>query len=265
VSTFLDVDTGPAIVAERPMYFAADPGVGQPVTGGHDVVGVAAPSATQLFAEGYTGPGFVEYLTLANADPSSASTVEATYAFEQRAPVVKRYTVGPSSRFTVRVNDEVGAGEAVSVQLVTKAGPGIVAERPMYFRSDPGLGQVVDGGHDVTGCRRLATAWDFAEGYTGPGFVEYLTVANFAPDDAVVSLLYAYGDSPPLTKNYTVGGNRRLTVPVNAEAGAGHEVSVRLVGLSGPSVVAERPLYFRGDPGLGQVVDGGHDVMGYAR
>ena len=47
-----------------------------------------------------------------------------------------------SSRFTVNVNNEVGAGEDVWVSL--SADTPIVAKRPLYLSTDPGLGTTVD-------------------------------------------------------------------------------------------------------------------------
>ncbi len=55
------------IVAERPMYFNYN----GTWTGGHDVIGLAAPQTSFYFAEGYTGTGtFDEYLCLMNPNDS---------------------------------------------------------------------------------------------------------------------------------------------------------------------------------------------------
>ena len=43
------------------------------ITGGHNVMGVQAPRQSWLFAEGYTGAGFDEYLTLLNPNSEPRS------------------------------------------------------------------------------------------------------------------------------------------------------------------------------------------------
>ena len=50
------------IVAERPMYFLYNGAW----SGGHDVLGAAAPQAEWYFAEGCTRPGFDTWLCLQN-------------------------------------------------------------------------------------------------------------------------------------------------------------------------------------------------------
>ena len=68
--------------------------------------------------------------------------------------------------------------------------------------------------------------WYFAEGYTGDGFEEWLCLANFSDTDATVTVTYYYEDSAPLTKDpFTLPAGTRRTLYVNAEAGAGRNVS----------------------------------------
>lgn len=104
---------------------------GGSITGGHIGGGVTAPSPTWYFAEGYTGSGFDEYLTILNPDPEGAM-VSVTYYREGEGPVVKSHLVPAASRYTIKVNDEVGPGQAVSAKV--ESDRPIVAERPMYFR-----------------------------------------------------------------------------------------------------------------------------------
>ena len=98
------------------------------------------------FAEGYTGPGFEEWLTLQNPNAEEA-VVEVTYMIKGGDNLVKHYTVGAETRYTVNVNDEVGSNKEVSTK-VTCDKP-IVAERPMYFDSNGRC-----GGHVETGLTR---------------------------------------------------------------------------------------------------------------
>lgn len=112
-------------------------------------------SSTFYFAEGYTGAGFDEWLCLMNPG-TSATTAHITYMFPDGTTKKQDVEVGATTRTTVKVNDIVGPGRDVSVQI-TSDGP-IVAERPMYFNYNG----VWTGGHDVIGAtapRPNSTSW----------------------------------------------------------------------------------------------------------
>ncbi len=266
VSTKVTVTSGPGIVAERAMYFAADPALGAFVTGGHAKPGSTSPASGWYFAEGYTGPGFVQYLTFQNPSPTASEAVVEFHFNAGTPPLVRSFPIAPTSRYTVRVNDVVGPGREVSVKVTVPSGkPELVVERPMYFAADPALGGTAVAGHDSPGVAGPAPKWVFSEGYTGGGFVEYLTLQN--PSDSGASRVrfeYVFNDgSPPVVKERVIPAATRATFNVNLDVGAGKEVSVRLEVLSGPHIVAERPMYFVADPALGAVVRGGHVAFGY--
>jgi hypothetical protein len=141
-------------LAERPMYFDYQ-GMW---TGGHCVIGAPAPGTEWLFAEGYTGEGFHEWLCLQNPGTSDAS-VEIYYLKQREGvdiiyqgqelgtPTARTLTVPAGTRVTVFVNEDAGEDCQLSVRLKVVAGEGIVAERPMYFDF---RGQYT-GGHVVLG------------------------------------------------------------------------------------------------------------------
>lgn len=262
VSVSVAVVGGPPVAAERVVYFAADPALGQFTSGGHVHAGAPAPAPVWFFAEGYTGSGFVEYLTIQNPNPTP-SELTATYVFNGGgAPKSVAYNVAANSRKTIRVNDVVGPGKELSVRLETGPGsPPVVAERPMYFRADPALGAVVAGGHDVVGANAPGNTFYFAEGYTGSGFVEFLTIQNPGLTDTTVYFDYVFNTGGGTSSDLLVPASSRRTVNVNAMAGSGKEVSVKVT--SPQPVIVERPMYFYANPGLGSVVTGGHDVVGY--
>jgi hypothetical protein len=126
-------------IAERPMYFmyhgAWD--------GGHDVIG-STPGASALFAEGYTGPNFNEWLCIQNAG-SAPANVTVTYFPEGAAPIVKHHSVAGNSRYTIDVNGDAGSGLSISAKV--ESDHEVLVERPMYFDYGPGW----TGGHDVAG------------------------------------------------------------------------------------------------------------------
>ncbi len=248
VSMHIHSDQG--VIAERPMYF----NYSGSWTGGHDVLGATAPQTSWYFAEGYTGEGFDEWLCLQNPNDSSFDAT-VTYIFDDgTAPMNRNYTLGASSRFTIKVNEVVGAGRNVSIKVTTPSGKPIVAERPMYFN----YRGVWTGGHDVLGAVTPASQWNFAEGYTGDGFEEWLCLMNPNANSVSAQITYIFDDgTAPLIRSYPIQANRRFTVNVNDEVGAGRNVSVKVTSTGG-DIVAERPMYFnyRG------VWTGGHDVVG---
>jgi len=97
----------------------------------------------------------------------------------------------------------------------------------------------------------------FAEGYTGTGFQEYVCIQNpnAAPADAWLTWMASDGSSD--TQYLTLAPTSRMTVDVNQLAGAGKELSARVVSTS-PGLVVERPMYFNYEGKW----TGGHDVMG---
>jgi len=130
------------IVAERPMYFAYR-GVW---TGGHCVIGASAPGQEWLFAEGYTGGGFEEWLCLYNPGDSPCK-VTVTYMPQGEDAFSREHVVAPESRYTIPVNMDAGPELQLSCQVQVIDGPPIIAERPMYFDYNG----TWTGGHDVVG------------------------------------------------------------------------------------------------------------------
>jgi hypothetical protein len=144
VSVKLSSDDG--FLAERPMYFSYST-AGLNAQGGHCVIGAALPSSQWLFAEGYTGGSFHEWLCLQNPE-NNAAEVEITY-YTQEAGVLpaRQVTVPANTRVTLLVNQDAGPDYQLSTRVRVTSGPDVVAERPMYFVYGSGW----DGGHDVIG------------------------------------------------------------------------------------------------------------------
>ncbi len=146
------------------------------------------------------------------------------------------HVVPAGSRATVKVNDDVGPGVNVSIQA-TAAAP-FIAERPMYFN----YGGKWDGGHVVVGAREPSFSWFFAEGYTGPGFEEWLCLQNPSSSIANVSLRYLLEDGTVVPRSFSLAPHSRSTIQVNGDVGPDKEVSMQIT--SDVPIVAERPIYF---------------------
>ena len=201
------------------------------------------PDYRTYFAEGTTRPGFQEYLTLENPTGQTASAT-ITYEFSDGSATMSppAITLAPHSRFTENVNRDVGPGRDVSV-IVDSTSPGVLAERPMYFRTCIFGTTCVDGGDDAKGSQP-AFSWAFAEGTTRPGFQEFLTFLNPGTAGAAATLRWGYGpgqSGPASTRLPLPPG--RTTISVPAAVGTGKDVSVSV--LASAPVVVERPMYFR--------------------
>ncbi|HCF85373.1 MAG TPA: peptidase S53, partial [Ktedonobacter sp.] len=139
----------------------------------------------------------------------------------------------------------------------------VVAQRQEYFRYNGTL----PGGTDVLGQPGPAkSSYSFAEGYTGSGFSEYLTLQNpnTTSQDVIVRLYMA--NSITTEQVVTVGPQTRVTLDVNAmvlpivraASRAGYAVSLSVTAING-TIMAERPMYFN----YHNMAQGGTDVVGY--
>ena len=93
------------IIVERSMYWDGT------YYGGHAGSSVPAPATTWLFGEGSQG-FFDTYVLLANANAAPVD-VTVTFLLEAGAPVVKNYTVAPTSRFNCLRRRDSGARQPV--------------------------------------------------------------------------------------------------------------------------------------------------------
>ncbi|RIK09052.1 MAG: hypothetical protein DCC49_07500 [Acidobacteria bacterium] len=274
------------IVAERPMYFQFDPGIGTLVNGGTTVVGPTTPITDLYFAEGTVRPGYMEYLTIQN--PGSLSANDVTISFQAADDFGVGVDIPPkhfggadppilaNSRITFNVNDYLRSKSVptpVNLAVRIQSDQPLVAERPMYFSANPNLGALVNDGTTVAGAPAPLTTQYFAEGAVRPGFVEYLTMSNPGGTNANVTIELTVQDdagAPVVVPNppvQVVQAGRRFTFNVSEyfasqSVAIPTNVSVKLT--STQPIVAERPMYFQFDPGIGTLVNGGTTVLGIA-
>ncbi len=244
---------GVPVVAERPMYFNYRPYL----TGGHDVVGAAAPATAWYFAEGCVRNGFDTFLCLGNPGNKAADINIYYYCADGRNEQRKGIKVPPRSRFTIpvfeakngigRFNDAHGD---FSIRVESANGVPVVAERPAYFSYRP----FWTGGSDVVGATAPARSWYFAEGCTRPGFDTYLCIENPQDRDASVNITYYCADGLVIQKSgVNIGRESRFTVAVqDPSLGVGRyddnrgDMSIKVESANGVKVIAERPMYFAG-------------------
>ncbi len=255
----LRVDSDSSIIAERPMYFAYQGAW----SGGSDVVGASAPAATWYFAEGYTGPGFDEYICVLNPGGTDASLTFRFQTQEAGVQVIPGLSCPAHSRRSFKANDLLG-GNAYQTSLQLDSSQPVVAERSIYFNYLGMGGWNWTGGDCVMGATSLGTEYYFAEGTTRFGFEEWLTLQNPGGSAVTVSATYQLGagQGAPISKSYNVPAGRRITLYVPQEAGFGNDVSVHLAAAA--PFLAERPMYFNYTY-QGKNYTGGHCVIGAAQ
>ena len=115
------------------------PGDASPFGEGHNSTGVAATSTKWGLAEGRVGGprDFITYILLANPGASTAD-VTITYLRDTGGPLVKTYTVPPTSRFNVDVLTAVPElqNESFGARIESTNGVPIAVERSLYWNAN---------------------------------------------------------------------------------------------------------------------------------
>jgi kumamolisin len=239
-------------LVERPLYLQ-DSVTGY--TGSADVVGVAAPQTDWYFAEGYTSSTFHERYILSN--PGSKSTAQAIITFYGSTGALASQVIvlTPGQQQVVDVNGVLGNNVNNSAHISSTVP--ILAERFMSF-DFPGASSI-PGATDVLGASAPSYQFYFAEGYTGVGFAEYLTIENpSASQTAIVSVtFYPENGGAPTVRMYTIVPSSRFTL-YTADVMPNQSFSMQVE--SNVGIVAERPMYFNYNSS-GQT--GGSDIIGY--
>ena len=225
---------------------------------------MTSPSLNWFLAEGSTGGFFSMFVLMANPN-ATAATVQATYMLASGAPVVKTYTVAANSRRTIDVasQDPALADTAVSVKVESTNGVPVIVERTMWWM---GSKHSWTEGHNAFGTTRTAPRWLLAEGENGgPRAVNtFVLIANTSAADANVRVTMLAEEGAEESVTYTVGANRRFTVPVATAfpSSDGKRFSILVESLN-PStaggLVVERATYWNTDE---DVWGAGADAVG---
>jgi lysophospholipase L1-like esterase len=240
------------IVVERSMTW---PGASQ--RGGHNSGGVLAPAGQWYLAEGVTG-FFETFVLVTNTNSTSPVDVQVTFLRQNpaSAPLVQTFTLPPSGRRTIYVNNDVKdalnrpIAEPFST-VVRQTGGGttadLVVERAMYWNQ-------FEGGHGSSAVTAPSTTWLFAEGVCGGdvsfNFQTYLLLANPGTADATATITFFRDLGGPVTKQVVVRAGRRETLFLNdLRFGAGNvaelaNASFSIRVSSDQPVLAERAVYW---------------------
>jgi hypothetical protein len=130
----IEAESDEGVICERSMYRNNK-------REGHDSVGATRADEDYYLAEGTTAWGFTTYVLIQNPNDKSTD-VTLTFMTEKGPKVMKKFTMKPNSRKTVRVNDVTQkSGEDIDMSncdFSTKVHGSrpIIAERAMYWGSD---------------------------------------------------------------------------------------------------------------------------------
>ena len=253
VSTMVTAMDGGEIMSERAMYMY---GTVDGKWGAHDSVGILNPSPVWYLPEGYTGPGFDEWVLIQN--PNNVE-VDLRVQFLARGGVAKelRRTLGARSRHSIRVNDHLINMEiSTKVESLTVVGGEtlpVFAERAMYMDTPDGK----RGAHDSIGSSTPAPEWYLPEGTTRPGFDEWVLVMNPNDQPTTVRATFLTPRGVGGTHELRMEPHSRGTIHVN-EFIVNDDVSTVVTSLEGAGILAERAMYMDTPDGK----RGAHDSIG---
>jgi autotransporter-associated beta strand protein len=231
-------DGGLPLIVERSMFWDAS------YYGGHTANAVAQPETRWTFAEGSQGTFFDTYILIANAN-AEETTATLTFLREGEPPFVATVPIAPFARKTVSAGDYPEIRDR-AFGIVVEATRPVIAERSMYFASQPGRPWA--GGHVNTGTVAPSTTWFHAEGATGTYFQTFILLSN--PQDTVanVELRFLLSTGEVVTRTKTLAAKQRLTVNPADEGDARlRDAALSTVVQADVPIVSERSMYWSGD------------------
>jgi hypothetical protein len=164
--------------------------------------------ARAFFAEGYTGLGYQEYLSLLNPHAHAVNARVAIYRSTGAMRTIMA-VLPPLSRRTLTVN---AWAPRASTAIRVDADDSLVVERAQY----------ADGnGHIVAGAAEASTHWYMSEGYVGAGYADGLRLFNPYDATATVTITVGTRDGARLPILHTVAGGTRLNLSLDDFAPAG--------------------------------------------
>jgi hypothetical protein len=95
----------------------------------------------------------------------------------------------------------------------------------------------------------VPNTWYLAEGYTGGGFEEWICIQNPNPWKTHVDIEYMLQGEGTKTQGVDIPPRSRTTIKVNDVVGDNKNVSAKLVGHEGDSIVVERAMYWNNRAG----------------
>lgn len=192
----------------------------------------AAGGTTWYFAEGFTGNGWETYLYLLNSTTATAN-VDVKYFRASGLPVIKSVQIPPQSRKTLFANDPAqGPGPNQAFGITVESDQPITAQQSLIDT----VGQLA---HGSVGSQVLSQTWYFAEGFSGNGWLTFISATNPTASTANVALTYHLTNGSSVVRNQSVAAFSRYTFAGHVDV-PGQAFSVSLT--SDVGVVAQEVL-----------------------
>ncbi len=206
---------------------------------------VTASSGTVwYFAEGFTGGGannnqWQTYLYLVNVT-SAPAAVTITYFQSTGGTTVKNIVIPPESRRTMFANDPAeGPGDGVAFGIKITSDQPVTADQSLVDTA----GQLA---HGSAGSQALSDTWYFAEGFTGNGWLTFISATNPGATAANVALTYHLTDGTAITRTAVVPPGSRFTFAAhedpNNPATPGQPTGVGLGQAFAVSLSSDQPI-----------------------
>ena len=208
----------------------------------HSSIGVTAPAKKWYLPEGSSAWGFETFLCVQNPNAAPAS-VDVTYMLEGGTPVKVNHPVGPGTRATFNMAEDLAGAERDASILVESDMP-VIPERAMYKGNRR-------EGHESIGTIEPAKDYYLAEGSTGGGFETFVLVQNPNGFEQNVTLTFMRQDGKQTVFAVPVGANARRTVKVSDVPDMRErDFSTKVTGEKA-DIIAERAMYWgaTGNPG----------------
>ena len=213
----------------------------------HGTVGSQVLSDTWYFAEGFTGNGWLTFISATNPNDVPVD-VTAVYHLTDGSTVSVDKTIPANGRDTFIGHEDV-PGSAFSVEV--QAALPIVSQEVLIDT----VGLLA---HGTMGSTTLSRTWQFAEGYTGDSWLTFISIGNLSGSPATVTATYnLFGASPEVRQLVVPAGARETFVGHESATGVGPGQSFGVTISSNVPVVAQEVLI---DPKPGVAL--GHDVLG---
>ncbi|MBN1516997.1 hypothetical protein JXA32_10560 [Candidatus Sumerlaeota bacterium] len=253
-STRIFSTNGVGVVADRTMVGSADD---LPRQWAHASLAADRATTGWWFGDGSQADGCETFVTLANPTTATA-TVNLRFLLESEEPFATQVTVPALARQTVILSDYAELlGRKFSIEaIVADGGPGIVAERPMYWRAEGYAHR--SGASDTVGATHTAATWFLPEGavYGQSDFECEFAVGNPSTSDTLVEVAFMLSDGEVLLVERELAAGRRTTISANdhlANTGGTISFSTLIRTTNGVPIIADRSMYARSLPSEGGI------------
>ena len=240
------VSSNVPVIAERSMYR-------NDRREGHCSIGATSPADTFYLAEGTTAWGFTTYVLVQNPNDTDAG-VTITYMTPEGPKEQPSFTMPPSSRKTIRVND-VGDVSNTDLSTMVASDVPVIAERAMYWGAGTPLGEAC---HDSIGLSSPYASFFLPDGQTSDGRETWTLVQNPNDSEVQVEVSYLMANGAGRTSFLAaVPARSRMTLNM-ADMVTPMRASVQVTCLSaGKGILVERSMYWN-SRGAGTDTIGGY-------